>query len=63
MNEIKIFISLGNDKFFGVDKYGNLICYATKDGIVIDYINLGTITPLRAKELKDYIDRLEIHGP
>ena len=63
MNEITVFFNIGHEKYFGVDKYGNLISYATKDGIITDYINLGRITPARAAELKTYIDRLAIHGP
>lgn len=61
MNEIAIAITLGQEKHLGVDKHGNLICFATKDGIVTDYINLGPFTQARYKELSEYFERLSIH--
>lgn len=61
MNEIKIHITLGNQKHLGIDKYGNLICFALKDGVVTDYINLGPFTQQRYEELKGYFERLSIH--
>ena len=60
-NEIKVGITLGDHKHLGIDKFGKLICYATRDGIVTDYINLGPFTQQRYKELREYLDRLSIH--
>lgn len=60
-HEIQVAITLGDEKHLGVDKHNNLICYATKQGIVTDYINLGSFTQQRYKELREYLDRLSIH--
>ncbi len=60
-SEITVDITVGNDKYIGVDKHHNLICYATKDGIVTDYINLGLFTQKRYQELSEYMERLSIH--
>ena len=60
-NEITVAITVGNDKHIGVDKHHNLICFATKDGIITDYINLGSFTQARYKELSEYMERLSIH--
>ena len=60
-HEITMAITLGDEKHLGIDKHGNLISYATKGGIVTDYINLGRFTQKRYKELSEYLERLSVH--
>lgn len=62
MNDLTIYITLGNQKYLGINDKDELVLFSTKDGIIIDYVVLGRNTRTRVEELKGYLDSLAIHA-
>lgn len=62
MNDITIYISLGDHKFLGINSNDHLVLFSTKNNIMVDYVNLGKLTKGRIEELKGYFDQLAIHA-
>lgn len=62
MNDLTIYITLGNDTHIGINENDELVLFTTKQNIIRDYVPLGEITNARIEELKGYLDRLSIHA-
>lgn len=62
MNDLTIYITLGNQSFLGINEHDELVLFTTKEGVIRDYVSLGKFTKARAEEIKGYIDQLSIHA-
>lgn len=61
MNDLTIYITLGEQKYLGINENDELVLFTTKEGVIRDYVSLGKFTKARAEEIKGYIDQLSIH--
>lgn len=62
MNDLTIYITLGNKTYLGINKKDELVLFTTKDNVIQDYVPMGKFTKARAEEIKGYIEQLSIHA-
>lgn len=62
MNDLTIYITLGEEKYLGINENDELVLFSTKQGVINEYLPLGKFTKARAEEIKGYIDQLSIHA-
>lgn len=62
MNDLTIYISLGNQTYVGINKSNELTVFTTKLSVIRDYVVLGKLSKAKIKEIKGYLDELSIHA-
>ena len=61
MNDLTIYITLGNKTYLGINENSQLVLFTTKNNVIQDYVPMGKFTKERAEEIKGYIEQLSIH--
>ena len=60
MNNISVYVTIGNQKAFGITDSDDLVILDIKEQKVV--VNLGVFTKARAKELQEHLERISIHA-
>ena len=62
MNDLTIYITIGNKTYLGINESDELVLFTTKQNVINNYMPLGKVTKARIEELKGYLDELSIHA-
>ena len=60
MNNISIYMTIGDQKALGITDEDDLVILDIKDQKIL--ANLGVFTKSRARELQEYLDRISVHA-
>lgn len=58
MNDLTVYIALGDMSYLGVNNQDQLVLFTTKKNVIRDYVPLGKITKEKIEMLKRCIDEL-----
>ena len=61
MNDLSVFIPIGNNQDLGLNRENHIVLIETKQNVITNYVSLGKLTPDRIRFLKDTLESLAIH--
>lgn len=62
MNDLTIYITLGNGQALGLNEHDEIVLFETKQRVITNYVPLGKLTKHRIQVLKETLDALAIHA-
>lgn len=61
MNDLKIYITIGNNQALGMNQGSELVLFETKQHVITNYVSLGKFTKRKKDILKESLEALALH--